>query len=470
MMLPIGRLGFPILVGLTSSAMALRTTIWHAARRRYLGRTEVSEPGVAHGSQALPPVLLLRPGYCGTLAAVRSFGRASIPVTVASPDYYSLAGSSKYATRSRRCPQVTDSDRLLSWLEDFGRREPRHVLLPTCDDTAWLFARHQDRLSKLFHLSSAPLEAVHGLLHKGRLAEHTRAVGLSTPGAWFPQSESDLSSAMSEARFPVLIKATTQALFAARSKGSIVNTPENLPLAYRQLAELGHSQAIVEYDPSSARPFVQEFFAHASESIYNISGYIRGGQLCGARAARKLLQKPRRLGVGLCFEEAELDEELVGGLLRLARRVGFNGVFEAEFIREPGRSVLIDFNPRFYNQMAFDIDRGLPLPLLAYDDALDGQTDLGDASRVEASLPTTGRVFAHGSEFKLMIAAQSVSGALTAEQARAWWTWYEETQGRRVDAVAAPDDAWPSHFERVAMVRHHIRHPRGFIRSTLLNR
>jgi D-aspartate ligase len=467
---PIHCFHFPVLFGLTSSATALRMTFWQAAFRRYVARAEVSGPTSLQGHQGAPPVLMMRPAYCGTLAAVRSFGRASISVTVAGPDLYSLAGSSRYATRHLRSPPVTDGEGLLTWLEHFGRREPRHVLLPTCDDTAWLFAKYRDRLSKFFYLSSPPLETIHGLLHKGQLAQHARAVGLGTPRAWFPQSEHDLTSAMSEAHFPALLKATTQALFAARSKGAIVARPEDLPEAYRELSALDHESVIVEHDPSSSRPFVQEFFPDASERIYNISGYIRDGKLWGARAGRKLLQKPRRLGIGLCFEEAELDGALADGLLRLAQRVRFNGVFEAEFVREPGRDVLIDFNPRFYNQMAFDIARGLPLPLLAYDDALEGQTTFGDVAAVNQPAHSTGKIFVHGSEFKLMIAAQRLTGALTGEQARSWLRWYHEGDGRRVDAIDDSDDAWPSRFDKLEIARHHVRHPRAFIRSTLLNR
>ena len=61
-----------------------------------------------------------------------------------------------------------------------------------------------------------------------------------------------------------------------------------------------------------------------------------------------------------------MPADVEAGLVRLFRAVGFHGVFDAEFIEDGGRHLLIDVNPRFYNHMAFEVDRGLPLPWLAY--------------------------------------------------------------------------------------------------------
>ena len=58
---------------------------------------------------------------------------------------------------------------------------------------------------------------------------------------------------------------------------------------------------------------------------------------------------------------------LVEAIRRLCREVGYFGVFEIEFLRVLDRGwAVIDFNPRFYHQMGFDIARGLPLPIWAY--------------------------------------------------------------------------------------------------------
>jgi hypothetical protein len=45
---------------------------------------------------------------------------------------------------------------------------------------------------------------------------------------------------------------------------------------------------------------------------------------------------------------------------------GYVGVFEAAFIRASTDPRLIDFNPRFFGQMRFDVVRGLPAPWRTY--------------------------------------------------------------------------------------------------------
>jgi predicted ATP-grasp superfamily ATP-dependent carboligase len=470
-MLPFVKLSLAALLGLSSTLTPHGVRI-QSRRTREVTDSVSSTPteGFNGVPQQAPPVLLMRPDYYGTLAAVRTLGRAGIAVKTAGAGQWTMSGASKYSEASLVCPQPTDTEALLAWLDDFGRRNARHVLLPTCDDTAWLYARHREQLSKYFYLGPGEINAVHGLLHKGKLAAHARAVGLDTPDTWFPASAHDLSLAASQAHFPVLVKPTTQALYPARSKGGVVDNADDLPDAYAQLAALSHEASIVDYDPSSARPMVQEFFPSASERIYNISGYIRDGRLCCARAARKLLQQPRRLGVGVCFEEAPLETSLCSGLERLAQRVGFEGVFEAEFVRVPGRDVLIDFNPRFYNQMGFDVARGLPLPLLSYHDALRDHATFDRVCASTSKPAVSGKVFVHESVFKLMVRSQRLSGALSQGEAEHWLRWYAANADSRVDAVVDAEDAWPGRVDVLRRLRHHVRHPRQFVRSVLLNR
>jgi D-aspartate ligase len=458
----------------------LGVSVPHAQRARaHRLRSEDETPAVSRPSQPplretageLPPVLLTTPAYYGTLAAVRSLGRGAVPVTTAGPSPWAISGWSKYASTHVSCPATTDTEAFLSWLETFGREQrEKHVLLPTCDDTAWLYARYRERLACYFHMGSASIETIHSLLHKGRLAEYAREAGLDVPRTWFPQTDDDLRRITREATFPVLIKPVTQVLFRSRNKGNRVDRPEALLTAYAEAAGLRHGAAIVDYDPSSTRPMVQEFFPGASSGIYNISSYAQDGKLWGARAGRKILQRPRRLGVGVCFEEAPLDVRLVQKLELLVQRVGFSGVFEAEFVKQDDRSVLIDFNPRFYNQMGFDVARGLPLPLLAYFGALPRDQAQAASSAAVSAQDLTGKVFTYGSAFKVMVTSQRLSGAFSSEEAERWLAWYDAHEGRRVDAVSDPDDQWPGRIDLVQMVHRSVRHPRDFLRSIVLNR
>jgi D-aspartate ligase len=413
----------------------------------------------------MPPALLTMPGYHGTLAAVRNLGRNGIPVTTVDPARLATGTWSKYATRFERCPPVRDTSRFLEWLLSFGRSNERHVLLPTCDDTGFLYALHRAELSEHFFLAAPDVKVVHALLDKRQLMEHARAVGLDTPRSWVPSSRAEVEALARDATFPLLIKPSTQVLYNTRVKGMLVHERARLLEAYEKVAGDGYGQSLRDYDASITRPIVQEFFADAvTTGIYSVCGHARDGQVIGARAMRKVLQWPRRLGVGVCFEAAPLEQALVDGLSRLIARVGYHGTFEAEFVQDGERRLLIDFNPRFYNQMGFDVARGLPLPLLAYRDAIGEPLSLPSEGNDAGPI----RGYAHGAALQLLLRSQRLSGALSRQELEHWLGWLESEP--RVDAVLDDEDPMPALFDKVNLARDVARHPLRFMRVIALNR
>jgi hypothetical protein len=107
-------------------------------------------------------------------------------------------------------------------------------------------------------------------------------------------------------------------------------------------------------------PMLQRFGRSAAAGVYSLSGFVdQRGELLGARATRKVLQRPKRVGVGLCFEDAPVIPQVLDGLVRLCRRVGYFGVFEAEFIVEGDRHQLTISTP-LLRQMHFDSARIRP--------------------------------------------------------------------------------------------------------------
>jgi hypothetical protein len=162
--------------------------------------------------------------------------------------------------------------------------------------------------------------------------------------------------------YPLVVKPQTQVLLAPHQKGRIVNGPlELLPAVHDLLRATRHGALLLADDPGAWRPLLQPYIE--ARGVYSLSGFIdRTGARFVVRAARKVFQRPRRLGVGLCFEEAVVAPALASGLRALCRSVGYHGVFEAEFLEGPYGPQLIDFNPRFYGQLAFDVARGGAAP------------------------------------------------------------------------------------------------------------
>jgi D-aspartate ligase len=414
------------------------------------------------------PVLLTMASYHGTLAAVRCLGAHGVPVTVADDSFLSKAAWSKYATRRERCPPVQKAERFVSWLLEFGERNPGHVLYPTSDDVAWLVALNVDKLRKNFFLYQPPVEIIYGLLNKQRLAPYCAAAGLDMPPSWFPKDDAHLLELGKTLPYPVLLKPQTQILYWPHAKGLVVESHAALRATYEKFRrDAGYAPELLAYDPQVSRPVLQTYFASAIDSIYSMSGFVdETFTLSVARSSRKVLQRPRQLGVGLCFEEAPLNRDIEARILALCKNIGYYGVFEAEFIVDSGRHLLIDFNPRFYGQMAFEIARDLPLPMLVHA-AATGQKDLlkSEVEKARKAPEQTGRVFCNRLELRSLLRQQRLGRRLTKADATHWEVWLKEHEGRLSDAILDPADQRPAYAHVTQELAGYLRHPRSFIRQ-----
>ncbi|MBK7859462.1 MAG: carbamoyl-phosphate synthase [Archangiaceae bacterium] len=417
-------------------------------------------------SQARPGALLLVADFHGTLAGVRSLGRAGIDVTVADWRRLVPARWSRFTRQSLTCPDPTTDPRgFMGWLLETGKREPGKVLLPTTDDLAWLFARHRAQLEPYFVLDAPPLDAVYALLNKWRLREACAAVGIETPATWLPDADSVDSD--TTLRFPLLIKPQTQTLLYPHQKGRVVRARAQLRELYDDFRHATrHASALLEADPRASQPILQELVE--TPGIYGLSGFIdTTGALYVVSAARKVLQKPKVMGIGLCFQQAPVDAALAARLRALCRHVGYHGLFEVEFLEENGRHLLIDFNPRCYGQLGFDVSRGADLPLMAYLHAV------GDWKALEGEVAAAQRKLAANRErawcdrinLEAFMALRRLSGEESGTAVQTWAQWLKDHSGHLTDAVMDDDDRLPGVIAALTMVVGHLKHPRSTLRA-----
>ncbi len=415
-----------------SAAFAHNPTVEH----RHLGLAR---------SAARPPFLLTMPTYGGTLAAVRSLGHRGIDVTVAGTERLAPAQWSRFATRRIACPPPNDSRRFLDWLLDFGDREPKHVLYASSDDLAFLFAANARDLSKRFHMYQPPVETLVNVLDKKRLHDACKSAGLGRVPTWFPESEPDVARVAREAFFPLILKTRTQVRRVHQNKGIVVDRPADLLPAYRRfLATHRFRPGLEPYFGDVCQPMIQRYLPEAAQHVYSVTGFVdRAGGLWSARGARKVLQRTRPVGLGLCFEAAPLDPELASAVVRLCRRVGHYGVFEVEFLMHDDEAMVIDLNPRFYGQMGFDEARGMPLALLTYYAAIGDTAALHDAIDRAAHAADGASIYTHRFVFELLLLVQRASATISPAEHQRWRRWYDDNAHRAADASADASDWAP---------------------------
>jgi D-aspartate ligase len=419
-----------------------------------------------------PPMLLFDAGYYGTLAAARSLGRAGIPVVVADPSRVASTRFSRYVTRAHVCPPVTRVESFVEWLLDLAAREGEHVVYPTSDEVAYVLATHKDRLSDRLRLYQPALSTITRVLDKKSLLEAARSVGFEVPETWSPESPADFERAAREADGPLMIKPRTQLFMRTHSKG-IVATGDAASLRAqhdRFIRENPYGPPVTSRSPDLARPLLQRYYVEALQAIESVTGFRDAdGRISPLLGSVKVLQRPRRMGVGLCFERATVSPEVAARTSRLLEALAYFGVFELEFVRVGERQLLIDMNPRFYNQLAFDVARGLPLPLLAYWAAMGDQDEVRRLLS-DVRVAETPRAFCNSLGVRLLVGAQRLAGTMPATEAARWSQWMRSRRGALVDAVRDPDDPMPFWAETGRQLYDCARHPRFFVGMIALDR
>jgi D-aspartate ligase len=418
------------------------------------------------------PVLLCDGSYYGTLAAARTLGSNKVPVLVADPHMLAPALWSRQVAGRLRCPPATDMERFANWIGGIGRKYGRPVIYSTSDDVSLVLALHRNELEKDFLFYQPGLDTLLDLLDKSRLAQAARAVGLEMPETWVPANPRQAEEVIRNQRGRLLIKPRSQSLLNTHSKGAIVlGGSEESVRAYGEFCQRNVlAPQLASRFPDWTLPMIQRYHPEAVDRVYSLAGFIdRSGRHMAVRAAEKLLQLPRRLGTGLCFESAEVDSSLALGLQRLLQKIGYFGVFEAEFIRLPGRSLLIDVNGRLYNQLAFDIARGLPLPTLFYEGALGNDDAVATATAAAAATPSKTSdpgAFCNRSRLAVMLRLRRLLGTMPKQEARRWKEWIDADLESVIDAVADLRDPWPKRCDVLLQLHSYVRHPRAFLKNT----
>lgn len=369
-------------------------------------------------------------------------------------------------------PPLSSPKELIDWLLAWGAKNPGTLLYPPNDHLAWLFAVERERLSKVFAMYSPNEDAVFTLLDKKRLHEACVSVGLEVPVTLGLADLGIEATLVRAVPFPVLLKPRTQVYLKSGIKGFIAHDHVELAAELQRFSELVEFDAVLtKHHADVSEPMLQEYLQAAETNIYSVSGFACEDGSIVARGALKVLQRPRKVGIGLCFEGRPIEQPLVEKLAALCKSVGYYGAFESEFIVYGHRRLLIDFNPRFYSQMGFDIARGLSLPMLVWHAAN------GDRARVDEELararawtPSGLDVYCHKTMLDLVLGLQGLSGQMTKVEVERWRSWYRTHESTATDAVRDPDDRMPAIVDAAQWASHFARHPRSFVRSFVLNR
>jgi len=289
-------------------------------------------------------------GWVNGLAAIRSLGRAGIPVFAVDHRSSPLGFRSRYAQPVTVPDPLAEEDRFVDAVAKIGGPA---VVFPTHDPPLNALARHADRLDGfLFPFPS--WERLESIQDKRHQLETAREADVDIPETLYPATATEAAGLP----FPVLVKPQHPDGFKRRfgKQAFRCETVAELERAYADAEQFG--------------PMVQELVPGGDEELYSFGSYLRAdGEPLGLFSGRKLKQVPPV--VGTCrVGEAVWVQEVVDAGLRLLNALGFHGISQVEFKRDPrdGRFKLMEVNPRLWQWHGLAAACGVDLPLIAYRD------------------------------------------------------------------------------------------------------
>lgn len=417
-----------------------------------------------------PSVLLGSASSGGTIAAMRQFAGYGVGVNVIVDHPFCPAGWSRCAEHRYTGPVESDSMRYLDRLLAIGKSDPGQVLLPTSDELVWLYTSNASLLARYFRLYQPPIETIRRILDKALLEKAAATAGLAVLPSWDPQNPDELAALAPALPYPVLIKPRTHVHRLRNDKGVVVHAPDELAAEYpRFLARERYRFDDMPRTPDSVRPVIQKFVEIGREGVISISGFIgRSADVFVTRRSTKILQRSRPVGVGVCYESRPADPALSQAVHRLCRELDYFGLFEAEFILHDGTWAVIDFNPRLFNQIGLDLRRGLPLPMLAYLDAL-GETGAMRELAAEAQdeNPAETVVFCDNFTLHAILLAQTLCMRAHLKDLAHWRGWAKQNRAHMVHFASDRSDPVPGIIHVLSEIYLGFRAAPRFVRTML---
>jgi predicted ATP-grasp superfamily ATP-dependent carboligase len=292
------------------------------------------------------------------LAVVRSLGRRGIPVWVLAGGDDVLAARSRYA-RTVAFAGDTDRERCESL---FRLADAHHLdgwaLFPSADETAAFVSRAHDDLQARFVLTTPPWQVLRWAYDK-RLTERLgRALDIPQPRTWSAASAD--AAASLDVDFPVVVKPAIKEELnrLTAAKAWRADDRDELRRRYAEAADL--------VDPSVL--MIQELIPGNGETQFSYAALCDRGRPLATVVARRTRQYPADFGRASTYVETVEQPDVIEPSERLLGEIGFTGLVEVEFKRDPrdGALKLLDINPRVWGWHSLCQRAGVDFPYLAW--------------------------------------------------------------------------------------------------------
>ncbi len=306
--------------------------------------------------------IVMQVSWANGLDIIRDLSADGIPLLALDANPRALGLRSRLAAGSV-CPDPRDDeDAFVAYLESLGPRFSRRpVLFPTHDQYIWPVSKNAASLEKWFLIPFSRWETMRRLHDKRAQMEAAWRVGVDTPKTVFVDSDDDLERGAEEIGFPAIFKPVESLAFKTRFR--------------RHVLEIGSKEELLRtYDAvrDCGTLMLQDIVPGGDEELYTLGSYLDAqSRPLAVFTGHKLRQHPPRFG-HVSMAVSRWVPELAEAGLRLLHELGYHGVSQVEFKRDPrdGKYRLMEVNARHWMWHSLATASGVNLSLAAYRDAV----------------------------------------------------------------------------------------------------
>jgi predicted ATP-grasp superfamily ATP-dependent carboligase len=302
-------------------------------------------------------------GGLTALGVVRVLGAAGVPAFVIGDNPTLVSGSRWFRPAPQANNGVAPEKDLANYLD--GLPVSRAVLIPCADAWALRLAALDGQITERFPTALAPVSVLEGLMDKGRLAQELCAADVPHPRTVLLKGMADLATISDDVLPMGFFKPRDSEHFFRRfgAKAFRVRSRDEAERRWREADSTGLALLFQEYIPGPP------------DRHYFLDGFVdHTGRVTAIFARRRLRMYPPDFGNSTLMASIPLSEaaDARESLNRLFERVGFRGIFSAEFKRDvrDDRFKLLEVNVRPWWYVEFAARCGVDVVTMAYRDAL----------------------------------------------------------------------------------------------------
>lgn len=256
----------------------------------------------------------------------------------------------------------------VQFLLDVGKKiGKRSLLFRTNDETSILLSEYADVLSEYYNFHHLPHHLARKLVNKKEMYFLAKEQGIPTAETKFPQSRKDVENYLTQATFPIMLKAIDGEISARRSG-------KKMFIAHSKEETLNLYDA---YENQSTPNFMlQEYIPGGEDTVWMFNGYFNKNSDClFAITGKKIRLAPVYTGytsLGICLKNDTVEETTK----RFMKEIGYKGILDIGYRYDcrDGKYKVLDINPRigatfrlFVGENGLDVARAQYLDLTGQD-------------------------------------------------------------------------------------------------------